>query len=152
MNKIKRVSWDEYFMKIAYMVATRSTCNKISVGTVFTQHKRIVATGYNGAPAGMPHCTEIGCIEYNNHCINALHSEVNAILQCAANGVATEGAVVYCTHLPCWHCTMMLINARIKKLYYSENYVDDRGDQLKLFKQVNLPVEQLPVYLNEVYE
>ena len=137
-----RLSWDEYFMKISNLVATRSTCNKIAVGCVITKDCRIIGTGYNGAPIGLPHCIDEGCIEIDKHCIRSLHAEVNAILQCAMHGISTRGSIIYVTHLPCWHCSLMLINAGISKIIYVNDYIDDRGNQYDLFKQANVGVER----------
>lgn len=140
---MKRPSWNNYFMQIAKLVATRSTCAKISVGCVMVKDKRIIATGYNGAPSGMKHCDEIGCIEKNGHCIRALHAEVNAILQCAEHGISTKDSYLYSVYLPCWHCSLMLINARICKIFYLNDYIDDRGSQIGLFRKVNVEVIKL---------
>ncbi len=92
---MSRPSWDEYFMQVAFVVATRATCPRRSVGAVIVLDKRILATGYNGAPRGLAHCTEVGCHLVAGHCIRALHAEQNAILQAAMNGVSTRGATVY---------------------------------------------------------
>ena len=137
-KKRNRVSWNSYFMQIANVVAIRSTCDKASVGCVIVKDRRIVATGYNGAPSGMEHCIEVGCLIKDGHCIRSLHAEVNAILMCAEHGVSTRGAIVYTTMLPCWHCSLMLINAGIKKIYFANDYIDDRGDQKELFKKVKI--------------
>lgn len=91
----KRPSWDEYFLEIAKLVSTRATCPRASVGAVLVLDKRIVATGYNGAPPGEPHCTEVGCLMEDGHCQRAIHAEVNAIAQAAQFGVAVRGATLY---------------------------------------------------------
>lgn len=142
-NKTKRINWDEYFMQIAELVSSRSTCSKISVGCVITKDRRIIGTGYNGSPVGLPHCADEGCIIYNNHCIRSLHAEVNAILQCAMHGVSTLGSVIYITHLPCWHCSLMLINAGVRKISYLNDYIDDRGNQLELLNEADIDVEKI---------
>ena len=140
---MKRLNWNEYFMQLTEMVAVRSTCDVISVGCIITNEKRIIATGYCGAPRGMPHCTEVGCKIVKNHCIRTLHAELNAILQCVEHGVSTKNAVVYLTHSPCWHCGLMLINARVKKIYYKKEYKDDRGDIISLLKDNGIAVIKL---------
>ena len=135
-----RISWDEYFMRITEIVAKRSTCNKIEVGCIIVKNRLILSTGYNGAPKGMPHCIDVGCLIYNNHCIRSLHAEVNAIIQCASSNMSTKGSYVYVTHLPCWQCSLMLINAEVEKIFYANDYVDDRGNQLELLKKANIKV------------
>lgn len=129
---MKRLSWDEYFMKIAELVAQRSTCLRRQVGCVIVRDKRILSTGYNGAPSGLKHCSETGCIrnklkipsgERQELC-RALHSEQNAIIQAALMGVSLRGSVLYCTHQPCIVCAKMLVNAGIKKITYKGSYPD----------------------------
>ena len=135
-----RISWDEYFMRIAEVVATRSTCKRIEVGCVITKDRIILATGYNGAPKGMPHCIDVGCLISNNHCIRSLHAEVNAIIQCASSNMSTKSSYVYVTHLPCWQCSLMLIDAEVEKIFYANDYVDDRWNKLELLKKANIKV------------
>ena len=96
-----RPGWDEYFMEIARTVATRATCPRASVGAVLTREHRILTTGYNGAPRGVAHCLEVGCMIVDGHCLRATHAEANAIVQGALHGVALAGATAYCTHQPC---------------------------------------------------
>ena len=140
---MQRISWNDYFMKIAEIVATRSTCNKLSVGCVITKDRRIIATGYCGAPGGMVHCTEVGCKEINGHCIRALHAEVNAILQCVEHGISTKNSTIYLTHSPCWHCALMLINAKIMRIYYKKEYLDNRGNVLNLLRSAGILIEEI---------
>ena len=131
-QKAGRPSWDAYFMSIARKVATRSTCLRRSVGCAVVLDKRILATGYNGAPAGLPHCEEVGCIRESegvgsgerHELCRGLHAEQNAIIQAALNGVAIKGAVIYSTHHPCVLCSKMLINAGINRIYFIEGYPD----------------------------
>lgn len=127
-----RPDWDTYFLTIAREVSTRSTCLRRKVGAVLVRDKRILATGYNGAPHGMRHCSEIGCLreklnipsgERHEIC-RALHAEMNALLQAATHGVSVEGAVIYCTNQPCVLCAKMLINVGIKKIFMAEGYPD----------------------------
>jgi dCMP deaminase len=129
----KRPSWDDYLMDITHFVATRSTCLRRHVGAVLVRDKRILATGYNGAPTGIEHCLEVGCLrekmgipsgERHELC-RALHAEQNAIIQAALHGVSIRGATLYCTTLPCVICSKMLINAGITKIVYQEGYPDE---------------------------
>ncbi|MHB8134478.1 MAG: deoxycytidylate deaminase [Anaerolineaceae bacterium] len=117
-----RPPWDDYFMKIADDVALRSTCDRASVGAVLVKEKHIVSTGYNGSPAGLEHCDDVGHLMVEGHCVRTVHAEVNAIIQAAVFGLATRDAVCYVTHFPCLNCTKMLINARISKLIYKNSY------------------------------
>ncbi len=127
-----RASWDQYFIGLALMAATRSTCPKASVGSVVVLDRKIVGHGYNGAPRGSAHCTEVGCIEINNHCFRVLHAEENAIVNA---GTECEGATLYCSHLPCLHCCKLLINAGISQVVYSTMYYDDRCLALQIRDQ-----------------
>jgi len=137
MGKHKtRKDWHEYFMDIAEMVATRSTCDRKHIGAVIVKDKTILSTGYNGSIRGRPHCSEIGCDIENGHCIATIHAEANAIIQAAKNGVAINGAEIYTTALPCWTCFTLIANSGIKKIYYHEFYRDDRilrvAEEIKL--------------------
>jgi dCMP deaminase len=124
-----RPSWDEYFMGITFEVARRSTCNRAQVGAIVVRDKRILTTGYNGSPAGLPHCTEVGCLMVNGHCVRTLHAEQNAIIQAALHGVSTAGATVYVTHQPCLICAKVIINAGITRVVYGGDYPDDLARQ-----------------------
>lgn len=130
MPPIERPDLDEYFMEIASVVAKRSTCFRHQVGALFVKNKRILASGYNGAPAGLPHCDEVGCAREGvesgtrHELCRAVHAEQNAIIQAALHGVSIEGATLYCTHQPCILCAKMMINARIKKVVYGQSYPD----------------------------
>ncbi len=126
----QRIPWPVYFMRIAYMVATRSTCLRRQVGCVLVKDKRILATGYNGAPAGIAHCLDVGCMRMKlgipsgqrlDIC-RAIHAEQNVIVQAAVHGVAIGGADIYCTTHPCSQCSKMLINCGIKTIYYCDSY------------------------------
>lgn len=113
-----RPSWDDYFMALAKIVATRSTCDRARAGAVLVKNRRIISTGYNGAPPGLPHCDgPAGHLMEEGHCIRTLHGEENAILQVAAvGGVSTEGATLYTTFSPCYHCAKKIIMAGIKRV------------------------------------
>jgi dCMP deaminase len=119
-----RPGWDEYFMQIARTVATRATCPRAAVGAVLVREHRILTTGYNGSPRGVPHCTEVGCMLVNDHCMRATHAEANAIVQAALHGVNLSDSVAYCTHQPCVNCSKLLISAGVRKIVYEVPYPD----------------------------
>jgi dCMP deaminase len=125
-----RPGWDEYFMQIARTVATRATCPRASVGAVLVREHRILTTGYNGAPRGVTHCTEAGCIMAGDHCVRATHAEANAIVQGALHGVSLQHATAYCTHQPCVHCSKLLTSAGITKIVYDRAYPDPIASEL----------------------
>jgi len=122
----ERASWDEYFMNIARVVSSRSTCPRKSVGAVIVRDKTILSTGYNGSIRGMPHCTEAGHMMENGHCVATIHAESNAILQAARNGVMIDGGTIYVTASPCWNCFKEIANSGIRRIVYGEFYRDDR--------------------------
>lgn len=119
-----RPGWDEYFMEVARTVATRATCPRASVGCVLVRDHRILTTGYNGAPRGVAHCSDVGCTVVDGHCLRAMHAEANAIVQGALHGVGLQGAIAYCTHQPCVHCSKLLISAGVAKIVFGEDYPD----------------------------
>lgn len=134
----KRVDWDKYFLNIVKIVATRSTCLRREVGAILVNEKRILATGYNGVPRGLPHCEIIGCLreklgippgERQEIC-RGVHAEQNVITQAAYFGVPAKGSVLYCTHQPCITCTKLLINAGIKKVIYMTPYPDKLAEEM----------------------
>ena len=127
-----RPGWDEYFIEITRLVAKRSTCLRRQVGSVVVKDKNILATGYNGAPSGVAHCLDVGCLrekmnipsgERHELC-RGLHAEQNAIIQAAKHGTIIDGATLYCTTMPCIICSKMIINAGIRRLVYEEGYCD----------------------------
>ncbi len=121
----KRPDWYDYFMGIANIVATRSTCDRAHVGAVIVREKRILSTGYNGSPAGAPHCDEIGHQMENDHCVRTIHAEMNAIVQSAKNGVNIAQSNMYVTHFPCYICFKQLANAGIRSVTYAQAYRRD---------------------------
>jgi dCMP deaminase len=121
-----RADWDEYFMNIAKVVASRSTCDRKFVGAVIVRDKTILSTGYNGSIRKLAHCDEVGHIMENGHCVATIHAETNAILQAAKNGVAIDGATIYTSASPCWPCFKMIANAGIRRICYGEFYRDLR--------------------------
>jgi len=148
-SKKQRPSWDDYFMHITLLVAERSTCLRRKVGALIVKDKRILTTGYNGAPRKMAHCLDIGCLreklnipsgERHELC-RGIHAEQNAIIQAATSGINIEGSVLYCTNHPCVLCTKMIINAGIKKVYYLEGYSDELSKQMA--EEAGLPIIQL---------
>ena len=116
-------------MRITAEVAQRSTCPRAQVGALVVKDKRILTTGYNGAPRGLPHCIEAGCLMVDNHCVRAIHAEQNALLQGALHGVALGGSTVYVTHQPCLICAKMIINAGIVRVIYANAYPDPIAEQ-----------------------
>lgn len=132
-NKLNRPTWDEYFLEVARLVARRATCLRRSVGAVLVKDKKILATGYNGAPSGVRHCSDIGCIRdklkipsgQRHELCRGLHAEQNVLLQAALHGVGTKGSVLYVTNQPCMICAKMLINAGITELIIAEGYPDE---------------------------
>ena len=135
-----RQSWPEYFMELAEKLATRSTCDRASVGAVIVNSdNRIVNTGYNGSVANNPHCDDVGHTLRDGHCIATIHAEINAITYCAREGVALKGTTLYVTHFPCLNCTKSIIAAGITKVVYKNDYrVDEYA--LELFKLNNVEV------------
>jgi dCMP deaminase len=135
MSHQKRLEWDRYFLKICRVVAERSTCTRARVGAVIVRNRMILATGYNGSPAGHPHCTEVGCLvvtsrnsdgQDEENCIRTIHAEINAIAQAAKNGVSIDGADIYITHSPCMHCLKVLLNTGIRRICFEKEYKLDR--------------------------
>ncbi|MGI6278800.1 MAG: deoxycytidylate deaminase [Patescibacteria group bacterium] len=146
----KRPPWDDYFMELAQLMATRSTCIRKGrqVGAVLVRDKHILSTGFNGAPAGMAHCEEIGCIRdrlkipsgTRHEICRAVHAEQNAIIQCALHEVSSKNSTIYVTHQPCTICTKILINAGVKRIVYQEPYPDDFAQ--KMIKEAGIKLEQ----------
>jgi len=139
---MERVSWDEYFMNIARVVASRSTCDRKFVGAVIVRDKTILSTGYNGSIRGMPHCSEVGHMMEDNHCVATIHAESNAILQAAKNGVSIDGASIYVTASPCWSCFKQVTNAGIRRIVFGEFYRDARI--FDVAKKLNVELHHLP--------
>ena len=134
----QRPSWDTYFMNITTLVAQRSTCTRRAVGAIIVKDKRILSTGYNGAPSGIRHCLEVGCLRESlqvpsgerHELCRGIHAEQNAIIQAAYHGVSVNNAVLYCTNQPCAICAKMIINAGIKKIYYQSGYTDALAQEM----------------------
>src|SRR5512142_490234 len=122
----ERVPWDQYFMNIAQVVASRSTCPRKFVGSVIVRDRTILSTGYNGSIRGMPHCTDAGHMMEDGHCVATVHAEANAIIQAAKNGVSIDGASIYTTASPCWACFKLVANAGCGRIVFGEFYRDAR--------------------------
>jgi dCMP deaminase len=142
-----RPSWDQYFLTITRQVAERSTCLRARVGAVIVRDKNILATGYNGSPAGLPHCLDVGCLIYRSttpageveeNCFRCIHAEINAIAQAAKNGASIRDADIYITHTPCIHCFKVLINTGIKRIFYEKPYKSHTIEELLRYTDVTL--------------
>lgn len=135
---MRRMSWPEYFMSIAFMVSGRSTCLRRNVGALAVRDRHILATGYNGAPSGLAHCDETGCLRsqlnipsgQRHEICRGIHAEQNVIIQAATNGLTLSGADLYCTNHPCVLCAKMLINCGIKHIYYADSYPDEMAARM----------------------
>ena len=144
-----RLPWPQYFMDITRLVAERSTCLRRKVGAIAIKNKRILATGYNGAPRNMRDCTEIGCLreELNipsgqrHELCRGLHAEQNVIVQAAVHGVSIEGADIYCTHQPCLICAKLLVNCGVAAVYYESPYPDPMSEAM--FEEAGITLMQL---------
>ena len=145
----ERPTWEAYFIEMAQVIAKRSTCLRRSVGAVLVRDKRILASGYNGAPSGLPHCEEVGCRRaelgipsgQRPELCRGLHAEQNAIIQAALHGITTRDAVLYCTTQPCIICAKMLINAGIKRVVYEGEYADELAREM--FEQAGVELAQV---------
>jgi len=152
MTKFTRPNIDEYFLKAASVVAERSTCRRHHVGAVAARDKHILATGYNGAPAGLKDCLELGCLrdEMNipsgtrHEICRGIHAEQNVIIQAALHGVSLEGSTIYCTHTPCVLCAKMLVNARIKRFVSFGSYDDNSFIEMFRDAGIELDIKERP--------
>jgi dCMP deaminase len=147
MKEASRPNVDEYFLKIASVVAERSTCRRHHIGAVAVKDKHILATGYNGAPAGFKDCLELGCLRdelgipsgTRQEMCRGIHAEQNVIVQASLNGVSLEGSTIYATHTPCNQCAKMLVNAKIKR-YVSFGKYDDNSFK-ELFREAGIEID-----------
>jgi len=150
MKEVRRPELDEYFLKVALVVAERSTCRRHHVGAVLVKNKHILSTGYNGAAAGVRDCLELGCLRDEKHIpsgtmheiCRGIHAEQNAIIQASLHGVSIEGATIYCTHSPCILCAKMLANARVRRFVTFARYADDSF--LELFNEAGIEFDLRP--------
>ena len=122
----RRADWDEYFMRIAVDVSSRSTCDRKHVGALIVRDRNILSTGYNGSVSGLPHCDDVGHIMENGHCIATIHAESNSIIQAAKHGVSINGASIYTTASPCWNCFKLIVNSGMRRILFGEFYRDER--------------------------
>ncbi len=144
-----RMDSDEYFLRIAELVAKRATCHRHDVGAVLVRDKKILTTGYNGAGSGLKDCIELGCLRdelkipsgTRAEVCRAIHAEQNAIIQAGLHGIITKGATLYCTHSPCIICAKILVNAKIKRLVTCGKYADN--DFKPLFKEAGIKFEEI---------
>ena len=149
-RKVHRPSWDEYFMKTAYLVSERSTCLRRRVGAVLVKDKQILATGYNGAPSGISHCDVTGCLREKLHVpsgerheiCRGLHAEQNVLLQAARHGVSVKESMLYITNVPCSICAKMIINAGIREVVVADDYPDQMA--LEFLKEAKIKVRKYP--------
>lgn len=150
MSETARPGIDEYFLKIASVVAERSTCLRHHVGAVAVKDKHILSTGYNGAAAGLRDCLELGCLRdqlgiqsgARHEICRAIHAEQNVIIQAALHGVSLDGATIYCTHSPCVLCAKMLVNARIERFVTYGSYSEEGFREL--FAEAGINFDRLP--------
>lgn len=151
----QRLPWADYFLAIAFLVSERSTCLRRKVGAVAVKDRRILATGYNGAPAGVAHCLETGCLRkmlnipsgQRHEICRGLHAEQNIIIQSAVYGVSIAGADIYCTTYPCSLCAKMLINCKIKRIFYVADYSDELS--ASMLKEAGIMLEKLDAPLDK---
>lgn len=146
-----RPSWDEYFSQLARMVASRSTCIRRKVGALLVKEERIIATGYNGAPQGIPHCLDVGCLRqerdipsgHRYELCRGVHAEQNAIINAARYGVSTLDSVLYCTHQPCMLCSRMIVNAGVIRVVHQGDFNDELA--LEVLKQAGVEVVEIRI-------
>ncbi len=159
-----RPTWDQYFMRMAFLAASRSNCTRRKVGAVIVKDKNVLATGYNGPPSGTVHCDVVGCIrddldvpsgERHELC-RGLHAEQNAIIQAAVHGVSIKDAVIYVTTHPCVVCSKMLMNAQIREIIYAQGYPDELSELMLLESSISkrrfeLPENEVKAMLGDFY-
>jgi dCMP deaminase len=143
MTDRPRSSWDEYFMAIARVVATRSTCDRKHVGAVIVRDKMLLTTGYNGSIRGLPHCDDVGHLMQDGHCIRTVHAEANAIAQAARNGIRLEEGSIYVTASPCFGCFKLIANSGLKRIVFGEFYRDERIFELS--RELGIELSHLPI-------
>lgn len=141
---MERIEWDQYFMAQSHLLATRSTCPRLTVGATIVRDKRIIAGGYNGSISGGVHCIDEGCYLIDGHCVRTIHAEMNAILQCAKFGVSTSGAELYVTHFPCLQCCKAIIQSGIKAVYYATDY-KNQPYAVELYESAGVETKKVPL-------
>lgn len=148
----QRIGWNEYFFKFAMLASKRSTCKRRKVGAVAVRDKRVLATGYNGAPSGLSHCEDVGCLReqqgvpsgQRHELCRGLHAEQNVIIQAAVHGVSLSGSTLYLTHQPCFICAKMIIQAGIRAIFFLEGYPD--GQTVGLLKEASVETTMMNIY------
>ncbi len=138
----RRKDWDAYFMEIADVVASRATCDRKHVGAVIVRDRTILSTGYNGSIRGLPHCTDVGHMMEDGHCVRTIHAEINAIIQAARNGVCIDGGTIYTTASPCWPCFKAIANSGIRAIVFREFYRDERI--FEVARELAIEMRQVP--------
>lgn len=153
-RKHYRPSWDDYFMAIVKIIATRGTCDRLYTGSVLVKNNRIIATGYNGAPPGFPHCDDVGHLLEEGHCVRTIHGELNPFLQAARQGAtSTEGATLYTKYSPCIHCTKYIIACGIKRVVVGKIYRNHQA--IDILKEAGVEVEiyrENPEWQKELFQ
>jgi dCMP deaminase len=142
---MNRLRWDTYFIEIASVVASRSTCDRNMVGAVIARDNIILSTGYNGSIRSMPHCDEVGHTMISGHCTNTVHAEANAIIQAAYTGVSIKAATLYTTSSPCWPCFKLIANAGLKRIVYAKEYGVELARVKKAAKKIGIQILQRPL-------
>lgn len=163
MISVPRLPWDAFFMLQAHLIATRSTCDRGSallfdpgrhgVGAVLVRDKRVIASGYNGAPSGKPSCDEVGHLIRDNHCVRVIHSEINSLLACALDETSPQNADIYTTASPCYDCAKAIIRAGIRRVVYGVSYDSRYGlssDVKELLESSGIAVEQIELIINDL--
>jgi len=161
---VRRPTWDEYFMRMAYLAASRTNCIRRKVGAVIVKDRNVLATGYNGPPSGTAHCDVVGCIREDlkvpsgerHELCRGLHAEQNAIIQAAVHGVSIKDSTIYVTTHPCVVCSKMIMNAQIKEIVYAEGYPDELAELMLLESDVKvrkftLPEQEVKAMIGEFY-
>ncbi|CAC11457.1 probable dCMP deaminase [Thermoplasma acidophilum] len=164
MQIVRRPTWDEYFMRMAYLAASRTNCIRRKVGAVIVKDRNVLATGYNGPPSGTAHCDVVGCIREDlkvpsgerHELCRGLHAEQNAIIQAAVHGVSIKDSTIYVTTHPCVVCSKMIMNAQIKEIVYAEGYPDELAELMLLESDVKvrkftLPEQEVKAMIGEFY-
>jgi len=148
-----RKSYDEFFIDVARLIGTRSTCDRGHTGCVIVKNRQVISTGFAGAPQGLAHCDDIGHEMENNHCVRTTHSEINAIINAARHGVSTDGSTLYCTMVPCYACAKAIINAGIKRVVTEFDYHDAvRSKDILFLAGIDLIIFKANIHRYDPYE
>lgn len=137
-----RVGWEQYFLEMVDVVRKRSTCTRLSVGSVIVKDNVVVSTGYNGSPKDEEHCIDVGCLIKNGSCVRTIHAEMNAIMNSLKNRVNIEGSTIYVSHFPCYNCAKHIAQVGIKKVVYKEDYRNSE-DTYNLFSNKGIEIKQI---------